>query len=453
MIILLIGPLLLLISAIWLYFDSRKVNGALLRIDPNATIVEPLPWAIITFFLGLITLPLYLFNRYKLIKKIREAGGDVSTLKIMGKVLAMSGIAILLIALSYIYMNAGVKGCGDSAVKETLVGRFISVMSEPGMPPDLVMAIKKNRIKMSIEQVVETKRNTESKYVECAGNMVISFPQEDMDRASQQTLASAISGWVEPASHVMTGRFSYKVYKQQGSNEQDFVVDNFKPESRDFDRELDVYINAYALISASVKDITASSKNTMPYSAEYKGIAIQSCIKVGQSKAVCECLINKFEQVVDQEDLERLGYVGARPMFKLFGDKTYPGFIAFSQEALRVCKENPTALMGKVQDAPAPVMPVAPLMSPKVEMSNSFSPSFDCAKASTGIEKLICRDRDLSKLDVDLSIAYAKARENSVNPNKVQSEQIYWIKSSRNACSDKSCLMTVYKQRIAEVGK
>lgn len=102
--------------------------------------------------------------------------------------------------------------------------------------------------------------------------------------------------------------------------------------------------------------------------------------------------------------------------------------------------------------APAPAPTPEPAPAPKVDTS-AFAPSFDCAKAGTGPERLICSDRELSKLDVDLSQAYSKAREKSADKNKLKSEQLEWFKRSRNACSDKSCMETAYKQRISDLAK
>ena len=106
-----------------------------------------------------------------------------------------------------------------------------------------------------------------------------------------------------------------------------------------------------------------------------------------------------------------------------------------------------------VASAPVAVAPT-PVPAPKPEVDTSaFAPSFDCAKASTGPERLICSDRELSKLDVDLSQTYSKAREKSADKNKLKSEQLEWFKRSRNACSDKSCMENAYKQRISDLGK
>ena len=82
---------------------------------------------------------------------------------------------------------------------------------------------------------------------------------------------------------------------------------------------------------------------------------------------------------------------------------------------------------------------------------NAFTPSFDCGKANTGQERLVCSDRELSKLDVELSVAYALARENAPDKTSLRENQIRWLKFSRNACSDKECLVKTYRQRINEL--
>lgn len=114
---------------------------------------------------------------------------------------------------------------------------------------------------------------------------------------------------------------------------------------------------------------------------------------------------------------------------------------------------------GAVVSAPLP--PAQPQPEPIVDSradvrqsydQNTFAPSFDCSKAASGQEKLICADRDLSKLDVDLNIAYLKAKDISSDKAKLRETQLHWLKYSRNACSDKNCLKQSYKQRIEELG-
>lgn len=83
----------------------------------------------------------------------------------------------------------------------------------------------------------------------------------------------------------------------------------------------------------------------------------------------------------------------------------------------------------------------------------SFAPSFDCLKANNGAERLICSDRDLSKLDVALNQEYIKSRDASSNKLKLRAEQLEWIKTKRNSCSDKACMVETYRERISQLSE
>ena len=121
--------------------------------------------------------------------------------------------------------------------------------------------------------------------------------------------------------------------------------------------------------------------------------------------------------------------------------------------------DPPSSVTGDNKSAPAPepapavsAPVVAPAPAPVAAIDNSpFAPSFDCAKASNGQEKLVCSDRELSKLDVDLSQAYAKAKDKTADKDKLKKEQLEWIKFSLRACSDKTCLVGVYQKRMSEL--
>jgi uncharacterized protein len=77
---------------------------------------------------------------------------------------------------------------------------------------------------------------------------------------------------------------------------------------------------------------------------------------------------------------------------------------------------------------------------------------FDCAKASTKVEKLICSDAELSKLDEDLSKTYQKSLERSDIKQKAVQSQRQWLKDRRNACQSADCLKREYASRISEIG-
>ena len=69
--------------------------------------------------------------------------------------------------------------------------------------------------------------------------------------------------------------------------------------------------------------------------------------------------------------------------------------------------------------------------------------SFDCAKASTFVEKAICTDKQLSSLDDQLAGLYKAARAANVNAATVEADQKVWL-SSRDQCIDAACLKKAY---------
>lgn len=73
--------------------------------------------------------------------------------------------------------------------------------------------------------------------------------------------------------------------------------------------------------------------------------------------------------------------------------------------------------------------------------------SFDCGKASSNIEKLICSDQELSKLDDDLGSAYSAARTNSKPRSDITIEQRRWLRDL-NICRDRYCIKNSYVARL-----
>ena len=85
----------------------------------------------------------------------------------------------------------------------------------------------------------------------------------------------------------------------------------------------------------------------------------------------------------------------------------------------------------------------------------SLGASFDCTKATTNVEMLICKDtptsREISELDVTLNNLYSLAVKNSNNPAALKKEQINWLKQVRDKCNDVSCLEEVYTLRVLQL--
>lgn len=98
---------------------------------------------------------------------------------------------------------------------------------------------------------------------------------------------------------------------------------------------------------------------------------------------------------------------------------------------------------GQVQAASEPE-PVA-VSAPPAEIR----PSFNCEKASTNSEKLVCSDAELASLDVSLSKTYKEYIANSSDKAATKKEQVAWIKSLNSSCSDVGCLKAAYQNRIS----
>lgn len=84
-----------------------------------------------------------------------------------------------------------------------------------------------------------------------------------------------------------------------------------------------------------------------------------------------------------------------------------------------------------------------------------LGPSFDCAKAGTEIEKMICSDPYVGNLDGILSRDYkalfgAEYGFDEAGKKATRDEQKAWM-AKRNACATKECVIDAYKSRIDEI--
>jgi uncharacterized protein len=78
--------------------------------------------------------------------------------------------------------------------------------------------------------------------------------------------------------------------------------------------------------------------------------------------------------------------------------------------------------------------------------------SFDCKKAQTPVEKMICASPQLAELDEHLGRYYPAARDVVQGAAScLQSDQSQWLKSVRNVCQNDACLKTAYLSRLAEL--
>lgn len=76
-----------------------------------------------------------------------------------------------------------------------------------------------------------------------------------------------------------------------------------------------------------------------------------------------------------------------------------------------------------------------------------FSASFDCSKASTSVEKMICQNSKLNKLDERMAEVYKEVRKLD---QSVIASQKEWLKEVRS-CRDEKCLENSYAIRVEEL--
>lgn len=76
--------------------------------------------------------------------------------------------------------------------------------------------------------------------------------------------------------------------------------------------------------------------------------------------------------------------------------------------------------------------------------------SFDCTKDVSQVEKLICTEDELSRLDDELAAAYRAASGAAGAADQVRRDQRQWL-AVRNACGDRVCIKSAYDHRLADL--
>lgn len=82
--------------------------------------------------------------------------------------------------------------------------------------------------------------------------------------------------------------------------------------------------------------------------------------------------------------------------------------------------------------------------------------SFDCKKAKTKIEKLICETPEISKADDELGALFKQAVKavgatGKLSVKSLREAQSLWMSRFRNDCPDAACVLAAYQKRILEL--
>lgn len=364
-------------------------------------------------------------------------------------------------SLAALFGGAAKLDCASPDVKKSITDTYAEQLAGAGIP-DLAMAIERKRINFRVETITETSRNTTSKFVNCKGNLVIAFPDEDLAKARKALGDAGLSGMMAEAIRktgpVFNEEISYKVSTPADKEERKDgpIVEIVFVHPNEASSNFHMYGMAYGALAYTVADVSASKRNDVKWDRAYKDAVAQECGKQSDL-GLCRCRLDQFEQVMNQDDFQRIGYI---VQTKSVDPAKYPNFIALSDSLSRQCplpQGIASVLAPAGSAAPSPAEESA---KPQIEASSSpatqqaeaaqpaIAASFDCAKAASKIEKLICSTPETADADRRLAAAYSAAKSKSADPNSVKADQVAWIKQDRNACGDAACLLKTTEARI-----
>ena len=73
-------------------------------------------------------------------------------------------------------------------------------------------------------------------------------------------------------------------------------------------------------------------------------------------------------------------------------------------------------------------------------------PSFDCRRATSEVNRMICASSELSALDRKLASDYeSTVHQGNIDGKKLQLEEGRWLRETRNACTTEACLKSAYR--------
>ncbi|VWB24508.1 lysozyme inhibitor LprI family protein [Burkholderia lata] len=368
-------------------------------------------------------------------------------------------------SLASLFGSGNKLDCAAPNVKQYVIDAYGTDPLMKTSIPDLVWALRDNRIKIHVDAIRETARNDESKNIDCAASFVIDFPKDDLERAQQQDAFGAVMlvGNHTPVSDAtFTAAITYQVATSSDAAEQKNgpIVTLTTEEDRRVDKLLKTYAMYYEVLSLSGADITANSKNATSWDKTFKDNAIQSCSKTFGVER-CTCRISELEKIVPEKDMWRFGF--AQQAGGMFANR-YVNLNKVVQTLGQQCPMTQSVAsivgdQGAVSNVPAPTVATPMQDSAATPVGNATQreaappaqtpivASFDCAKAASKVEKLICSSTEAATADKQLAAVYRATVAKSSDPAALKQQQRDWLKE-RNACDDAACLVRVTDARI-----
>jgi len=81
----------------------------------------------------------------------------------------------------------------------------------------------------------------------------------------------------------------------------------------------------------------------------------------------------------------------------------------------------------------------------------TIKPSFDCKRATTAAERLICSSKALAETDVQMAQSYKAVMSRTADKQSLKREQLAWLKNERDVCTDEDAMLKVYQERIEQL--
>lgn len=111
------------------------------------------------------------------------------------------------------------------------------------------------------------------------------------------------------------------------------------------------------------------------------------------------------------------------------------------------------AMIQTPRDAHARSSSASPHAPGQFSGTGTVKPSFDCAKARTPIEYMICSNADLAKADAAVgALYYHRRKADPGDADKLMSAQKAFL-AERNRCKSLRCVQHVYDQRFKELSQ
>ena len=353
--------------------------------------------------------------------------------------------------------------CAAPDVKLAILERFSESFRNSEVP-DLVSAIERNRMKFRLDVISETGRNSVSKFTSCAASVITEMPKEDIDKEASATYGLISGTSLTPLSTIpITYKVSISPDKEAQKNGP--IIEIKPVDAKEFNSFFNQIIYMYRLKAKTVPDITANSKNTVMWEKSFRDSINAECAKQNDSR-LCQCKNEQFEKIITADNMKRFGFLiqtGA------LDTQNHPNFVAFSKALDSQCPTTkslasifePTQPPKPVQESqitdtsPMTEVVAAPNIEnkPEVTVLSVTSPlplqaSFDCSKAFTKIEKLICSSPETAGSDKRLAQAYSLAKSKAEDQQKLKADQADWMKQVRNICTDAACLLSVTETRV-----